>query len=449
MAFSDESILSPDGDKPGIPLKKKTLVIFVGLALAALVVSTFVMSSGDSQQVQNVPTKNDEPLVRVGNEAQIDQEVEKADALHAEVKLADGPTAQQADQDGSQPVPLAVGGRSPIPASVRRGNNTAAVFDQQKPPVEPKMPSQYAAPEPSNAASDEAQRRLEKEAQGRIAKSVVSDFSSESQYAATANAPTGNTPAGLPDLGTLLGNRQSAAPSESVKPQLDATLAALKASQTADASSKSWLKEYSGESKAGREVTRSYQTEQNYIVHQGSVISAVLGRKLNSDLPGEVTAYTTSNVYDSLGKGQLLIPKGTKLIGAYDSDIKTGQSRILFAFQRMILPNGVSMDLPAAKGSDLSGAAGVDGDVNNHFFKMFASSFVIAWLADKTQQPTNVTNIGTSGASTAAGQVLTEVGSSILERNRTIQPTITVEQGTRINVQVVRDMVFPGVYRKN
>ena len=47
---------------------------------------------------------------------------------------------------------------------------------------------------------------------------------------------------------------------------------------------------------------------------------------------------------------------------------------------------------------------------------------------------------------TAADQVLSDVSKTILQRNRVIPPTITVDQGTRINVEVAQDMVFPEQY---
>lgn len=122
----------------------------------------------------------------------------------------------------------------------------------------------------------------------------------------------------------------------------------------------------------------------------------------------------------------------------------------MFAFTRIILPGGMSMDLPGNTGSDLSGAAGVTGDVNNHFFKMFSNSFLVAWLADRSEasKPAPTTTIGaTSGATTAAGQVLVDVSRSILERQKNIPPTITIDKGTRINIEVTRDMEFPGPYR--
>jgi type IV secretory pathway VirB10-like protein len=181
-----------------------------------------------------------------------------------------------------------------------------------------------------------------------------------------------------------------------------------------------------------------------FVLRKGKVIPAVTERMLNSDLPGAITARVRENVYDA--QGNLLIPFGSTLVGRYDSQIKIGQERVLFAFSDLILPNGVTFKLPAAAGSDLAGAAGVTGDVNNHFFKMFGTSLLIAVLADRTRQPESVTSFGGNPAMTAAGQVLADTSRTVLQRNQNLSPTITVDQGTRINVEVVADMVFTSHY---
>lgn len=57
------------------------------------------------------------------------------------------------------------------------------------------------------------------------------------------------------------------------------------------------------------------------IVQAGSIIPAALITGVRSDLPGQITAQVTQNVYDSPTGRILLIPQGARLIGEYDSEI--------------------------------------------------------------------------------------------------------------------------------
>src|SRR5690606_16247809 len=52
-----------------------------------------------------------------------------------------------------------------------------------------------------------------------------------------------------------------------------------------------------------------------YILQAGSVIPAALITGIRSDLPGQITAQVTENVYDSPTGSLLLIPQGTRIIG--------------------------------------------------------------------------------------------------------------------------------------
>lgn len=93
------------------------------------------------------------------------------------------------------------------------------------------------------------------------------------------------------------------------------------------------------------------------VVQAGSVIPAALITGIRSDLPGQVTAQVTQNVYDSPTGRILLIPQGARLIGEYDSEIADGQNRVLLVWERLILPGGRSLALDRQPGADASGRA--------------------------------------------------------------------------------------------
>jgi hypothetical protein len=97
-----------------------------------------------------------------------------------------------------------------------------------------------------------------------------------------------------------------------------------------------------------------------YVIQAGPVIPAALITGIRSDLLGPVTAQVTENVYDSPTGRYLLIPQGSKLIGACDSQVSYGQNRLLLVWTRLIIPNGRSVVLERQPGADPQGFIGLD-----------------------------------------------------------------------------------------
>ncbi len=176
---------------------------------------------------------------------------------------------------------------------------------------------------------------------------------------------------------------------------------------------------------------------------EGTIIAAVLTRDINSDLPGTITAQVTQTVYDSITLKAPLICKGAKLIGRYSNDIRTGQSRLLFAFTRLILLNGQSFNLLGFDGSDALGQAGISGEVDNHFLRIYGSSLAIGALSDQITRQQAVPQ-GAFASSSSTGQIMVQTTREILQKGRDQAPTITVARGSLINVEVRQDLVFTG-----
>lgn len=199
------------------------------------------------------------------------------------------------------------------------------------------------------------------------------------------------------------------------------------------------------------DVVRPMSSRGQFSLMQGSTIPVVLITEIRSDLPGDIKAQTTMDVYDSVYGTALLIPKGSFLVGKYNSEVRVGQEKVMAGFSRIIYPSGASADLGGMKAADMSGASGLGDDVDNHFLKMFGTNFLIAGLAQVFQKNqydgTNVTVVnspGTTGQlSNTAGQILADTVRVINERNRTIPPTIYVFRGHKFNVMVNKDMVLP------
>lgn len=206
-----------------------------------------------------------------------------------------------------------------------------------------------------------------------------------------------------------------------------------------------WMKE-TAQLTEGSEVSRGYAPPSRFVLMQGKTINAVLRTAINTDLPGEIQASVMSDIYDSISGNYLLIPKGSTLVGMYNSDVRVGQDRVNMAFRRLILPNGISVNLAGNIGMDSSGMSGVPGKVNNHYGQLFFVSTLtaIGAIAAQRQQPTSSgTTVNTSAQQTAAGQILTDMNNAIIERNRVIGPTITIPAGIRFVINVARDIELP------
>ncbi|WP_412530489.1 TrbI/VirB10 family protein [Burkholderia lata] len=176
-------------------------------------------------------------------------------------------------------------------------------------------------------------------------------------------------------------------------------------------------------------------------------IPVLSNEALNSDRPGTASLTVETDVYANNGDGRcLVIPWGTTIVAPYSSDIQPGQESILVAGAEMRLPNGKHVPLYGAQGADGDGTAGFSGDVNNHFWKIYSTSFLTAVLVrgfstsdqSTTTGPLGVTQVGSTG-----GQIAAQTAQSVLDRYKNIPPTIKSKPGERhFMMKINRDMVL-------
>lgn len=119
------------------------------------------------------------------------------------------------------------------------------------------------------------------------------------------------------------------------------------------------------------------------IIPQGTIIHGVLETAIQSDLPGVIRATVSENVW-SLDGHRVLVPKGARLIGEYQSGIATGQTRVLIAWNRVITGDGISVQL-GSTGADSLGRAGLTGKVDKHNFERFGSAILLTVLGGVSQ----------------------------------------------------------------
>jgi type IV secretion system protein VirB10 len=173
---------------------------------------------------------------------------------------------------------------------------------------------------------------------------------------------------------------------------------------------------------------------------------------INSDLPGTIVAQTRQTVYATNEPGVVVIPQGARLIGRYSSDVAYGQSRVLAAWDEMILPNGSRISLRAMAAADGQGQSGLEDQVNNHFWRTWSSALLVSFLgvAAQQSQPQNQgafnTPSGSAQAAAAAMNSLSDVSSKILQKSLNISPTLQVRPGMTFNVVVYRSILLPAYH---
>lgn len=180
-----------------------------------------------------------------------------------------------------------------------------------------------------------------------------------------------------------------------------------------------------------------------YIMQAGTVIPAALITGIRSDLPGDITAQVTENVYDSPTGSYLLIPQGARLIGQYDSQVAFGQSRLLLVWNRLIMPDGTSIMLERQQGADTQGFSGLEDEVDHHWGQMFRAAALSTLLGIGT-------SLGSSDDESEIAKAIREsaqdsasdIGQQLVRNQLNVQPTLTVRPGFPVRVIVNRDLVL-------
>ena len=192
----------------------------------------------------------------------------------------------------------------------------------------------------------------------------------------------------------------------------------------------------------------SVQTPRSpYELMAGSVIPAALWTGINSDLPGEIVANVTENVFDSVSGRSLLIPQGSRLIGQYDSHIAFGQRRVLLVWTRLIMPDGTSIVLDRIPASDTQGRSGLEDGVDWHWDRIFSAAAVstLIGVASELAAPEGRTGQGNTvvlATRSSLQDTVNQVGQELTRRNLDIQSTLTIRAGFPVRAIVNKDLIL-------
>ena len=210
------------------------------------------------------------------------------------------------------------------------------------------------------------------------------------------------------------------------------------------------------------DVMPTQVTDLTRVILQGKVISAVLETAIDTDLAATVRAVITRDVYAEEGKN-ILIPRGSRVVGTYDTSVSSGQTRVTVNWNRIIRVDGMSLNI-ASIGADRLGRAGVQGDLDNRYAQRLANTFLSSVLSvgtsvavEKVSGSTGITNTissltgeTTTTSGKASDYALIQATQDFMDEAKDIvddiseqKPVIRVPQGEKIIIMVTQDITLP------
>jgi len=182
----------------------------------------------------------------------------------------------------------------------------------------------------------------------------------------------------------------------------------------------------------------------------GTIIPGILETAINTDLPGNIVARVSQNVYDSQTGQKLLIPQGTLLLARYNSSVSYAQHRVQIVWDAMIRPDGLQINLEGANGVDKAGMSGQAAQYHENWFEYLKAAGIISLFsianAKMTEAAAQNSTPDTAGNIAAANSAfVNKVGDNLISRAMNIQPTLIVEGGTPINIMLNKTIYLPPV----
>jgi type IV secretory pathway VirB10-like protein len=203
---------------------------------------------------------------------------------------------------------------------------------------------------------------------------------------------------------------------------------------------------YNNASSGGGVISGNYLPAD--ILWIGTIVPAVLETAINTDLPGNVIARVTQNIYDSHTGKKLLLPQGAILIAKYNSSISYAQSRVQIVWDLLIRPDGYQLELQGMNGVDAKGMAGLKAKYHENWFEYVKAAGIISMFsvanAKMAEEAAKYASNDMAGAVVSQNaQFMNQVGGGIIGRAMNIQPTLTVESGTKINIMLNKNVYLP------
>jgi len=185
----------------------------------------------------------------------------------------------------------------------------------------------------------------------------------------------------------------------------------------------------------------------NMFITKGTFLDCALETAISSDVPGMTSCRLTRDVYSTSGR-VVLLERGSKVVGQYQSGMEQGKARIFVLWTRVETPNGVVVNLDSP-GTDALGRSGHSGYLDTHFWQRFGSAIMLSLIDDVGTYAAHAASSGKGNTQVQFGgtaEAAQNAAGIALEHSIDIPPTLVKHQGDHISIFVARDLDFRGVY---
>lgn len=171
-----------------------------------------------------------------------------------------------------------------------------------------------------------------------------------------------------------------------------------------------------------------------------SIIPAVLETTIQSEVPGQVIASVSEDVFDADGVGRLLIPQGTKVVGIYKDELEFQSRRMGIVWTELTMPDGTQLNLFAADGMDAAGSMGMGGEVTTRWGDLIATAALLTIFDGIQQTAVQSGNAWIDGFQEGAALNTGRLGKQVTERVLDWKPTICIPSGTQVRISPIKTL---------
>lgn len=172
-----------------------------------------------------------------------------------------------------------------------------------------------------------------------------------------------------------------------------------------------------------------------------NVIPITFESSIRSDIGSQkVQAIINQDVYGTHGN-TVLIPRGSKAVGAYEPLEDPGDERLAIVWTRIERPDGIAIVMDA-EGLDVQGQAGLSGKLDSRFFDRYGNALLLATLASAAQLTVDAESQAQASAAANFSSEFSAVSAELISQNFDLAPRLTIPSGTRSVISPLTDIFF-------